>query len=401
MVRGEEIGQYGRTDIRKYVAGGGATARSIFGRVLFVILIIVLLTFAYFGYVWVTSTEGERTLTDVKNWFSENNPVTWYQRNILQRATNIGNIWVAEPNKTAEEKGVLFNDFFVVGDKELPLGQKLVLAYDLSISNAEVANLPLYLGCKMLKEEIEAEILPENPVKISGMAVPDITCVFDTKQINLTNAREPREIEGQVTFPFKTEDATLKVYFVSEKTSQELKGKDFFSTYNLDINQPIRVVYNGEPLEVGIGANRKDVQPVVVGGKQTILGLRLRNAWKGKVEKITEITLWLPKEVTINNALSQNPSNLCPFVNQGLDGETNKYVLADEYKEKIAFGQRIKEQEKTAQLPSEEKTFECWLDVSDDILSGALYSVKEYKATVGYIYEMPKKTATVTLLKVE
>lgn len=356
--------------------------RSHFLGTLFVLVLVIVGVYVVYHFL---SPAGQRQLTEAKLFVHEYNPASWYKGKLLE-AQSIGDVWGT--NDVAEEKkGVLFEGFSSRTGAQVPQGVPVTFAYDIKLSNTEVSNLKLAMGCKVKGKDIEGDI-NENPMIVSGRRMTKYArCTLPAEVTQGLSGTV--EVEGSVSFPFKTEDVRIKVYFTGEETEMGLpEGEDFFEYMGIDESQPILAEYHGEPVEIGLGVSVNNQQPVVLSeGFNPLVGISLSNQWSGKMSKLASMKLELPKEVTINQEISKSPSRLCPFVLSRQGTDKNEY-RADE-----SFIQDIK-----LSTGDEKSTaFECYLDVSPELLGTSEYAVKEYKAEAEYEYELEPKTAVITV----
>jgi len=377
--------KYGPFDIRRYSPTQESKEKRK-SNVLFFVALFAIIMLAVYGWYWYNTPGGERQVVQLKNALAPYNPATWYMGKLSQ-AQDIGNVWSAGGgNETL--KGVLFDSFKVAGSEEIPQGSPVVFAYGLKLANAVVSKLPLTLSCNIKDKDIAGDIIPSNPLIISGKRITqNARCRFNseiTKELSGTV-----EVEGGVIFPFSTTDAKLKVYFTSEEMEQSLLSADegdFFSYLGIDEQLPLRTAYNGEPIELGIGVSTENEQPVVLReGYNPLIGITLNNRWDGKMLNLTEFRLIIPKELSINQEISQNPNGLCPFTLARQGKTTNEYRASEELIEQVSL--------EKGRL----RSFECWLDVAPELLGSAQYTVKEYEAEADYVYQLPSRTATITV----
>lgn len=365
-----------------------------------IVLITVIITLGFYGYSYATSDIGRQKIADIKYSVSTKyNPFAWYGEQ-LKEAGELGKIWETEPSKEAEEIGIKFKDFETVGSGIVPSGALLAFMYKFDVGEG-VYEVPLSLSCnieaegkKYLSEEdiVESkDIKPAENPKISTdnpISYSNILCQVNTKK----RSEDTRIVaEGKVGFPFK-QRGSLKVYFTKDTVNI---GKKFFEKYNIKESLPIRAKYNNEPVELGLGVSDENIQPVIIGENQfPAVGISLKNRWNGKVTKITDMNLILPKGVKIDEANSP-PSILCPFEKPTSTDAYVKYKAKGEYLEQVsAFGKGMEELQ-TAQR------FFCWLEIDESVLEGKPYNDKEYSADVSYEYEFKPDSVTVTLKGVE
>lgn len=373
---------YGWTDVRKYVPTK-EQKMSLVGRILMFVVILALILGGTYTYAWAKSPGGQRALTNAWSWVKEYNPVSFVEREVSTAQEKVGNMWSA--NYNASKRGVVLNDFRVVGTAEVPAGSSMTFAYDLKLENAEVNNLPLTASCLVKGKDITTEILPTNPVIVSGNYIKEsIRCRLNKEETSKMDGTY--QAEGAISFPFETKEAKLRVYLTSEEIFNEIKDEDFFDYYSIDEPGDIRVDSNGEPVEVGIGISAENKQPVVLRpGFNPLIGITLTNRWGGRMLNLTEFKLILPKGITINKELSDNPSISCPFV-ESREGKASTEYIADKYTIQNILIER-----------DAVMNFECWLDADPSILGQSLYVTKEYKAGIEYVYELPKKAISFTI----
>ena len=373
------------------------------GKTIFsIILIIILITLGFYGFFWASSDIGKQKLSDWKYTLSEYNPLTWYGEQ-LKTAGEIGRVWETDTKKDAEKVGIIFEAFEAVGSKIVPSGSLVAFKYKLDVGEG-VRGTPLKLECNIKKDgkEItdlkptirpsEPKIYTDNPLSYSG-----ILC-----QVNTKEEKEDLTIiaEGKISFPYERQRGSLRVYFT--KDTQNI-GNKFFEKYGIKEKLPIRATYNNEPVELGIGVNDEGIQPIMVGDEYSELGISppkigfsLKNKWAGKVTKVREINLYLPKEIKINKEFSP-PSTKCPFGEPISSGEDYiKYKAKTEYLNQLMpFGKGLKEVIRTYE------EFYCWVEIDESILGGSLYVQDQYSIDISYDYEFQPKTETITLKSIK
>ncbi len=357
--------------------------------VLGTLFVLALILVAVYGAYWAFSPAGKRSLTEAKILAQEYNLYTWYKGKIFE-AQSIGDVWGSKP-VTDEKKGVLFDKFSSSSGTRVTQGMPMTFAYDIKLANTEVSNLKLTMGCKIKDSEIEGDIIPTNQLIVSGKRITEyVRCTFPGEITR--GLSDTVEVEGTVNFPFKTEDVRLKVYFTSEAMERGLpEGGDFFEYRGISESQPIRAEYKGEPVMIGIGASVDEQQPVVLReGFNPLVGISLTNEWGGVMRKLTSLKLEIPREMTILKELSGqqvSPTRMCPFVLSRQGTERTEYRADESFIQDIAL------------KDGDEKStsFECYLDAAPDILGTAEYIVKDYKVEAEYEYELPQKTAVITI----
>ncbi|MBU2637660.1 MAG: hypothetical protein KJ955_01680 [Nanoarchaeota archaeon] len=362
-----------------------ATKSHVLGTVFVLALVLV----GVYAVYWGLSPEGKRSLTEVKITAQEYNPYTWYKGKVLE-AQGIGDVWESK-SVTKEQKGVLFDGFSSGSGVRVTQGMPMTFAYDIKLANTKVSNLKLTMGCKIKGKDIEGDIIPSNPLIISGSRITDyVRCTFPGEITR--GLSDTVEVEGTVNFPFKTEDVRLKVYFTSEAMERGLpEGVDFFEYRGISESQPIRAEYKGEPVIIGIGASVNEIQPVVLReGFNPLLGISLTNEWKGVMTKLTSLKLEIPREMALLKELAGqqvSPTSMCPFVLSRQGNERNEYKADESFIQDIVL------------KDGDEKStsFECYLDADPELLGNAEYIIKEYKVDAEYEYELPSKTVAITV----
>jgi len=377
--------KYGLMEVERYVPGK-ETVRRRSSNILFIILVLALFLGGIYGYFWVQSSSGERALSNAGTKIGEYTHKITDLFSFQKAEERVGNIWSAKTNYT--KTGILFKDFKFVGSAELPKGSPIILSYDLSIENTQVEELPLEVSCNIRNnDQIFPEILPNNPVTISGRSITEnIRCRIPKEQAEKIEVGT-HQIEGAVKFPYETKDVSLKVYYTSEEVDKEFLDKeDFFDYYDIDEDLPIRTQYNGEPVEIGIGVNSENIQPVVLSPDNIpLIGITLSNKWDGTMMNLSDFVITLPTGLDINKELSQNPNVLCPFEKARSGKTTTEYVASPSYIQDIVINR------------DRSFTFECWLTADTGMLGNAIYTTKEYKASAKYKYELPKKAVSFTV----
>ena len=372
--------KYGATDIRRYTQHSGRAREFTWTRLAFLLFVFALLTIAVYGYYYLQSPQGLIFITNVQVKLREYNPFNLIEK-WLERAQDIGNVYGATANSTSSEKGIVFKDFKLVGSEQIPQGAPAYVRYDVRIINDFLRRVPVKLYCGIRDKDILLELRPSDTIQLSGSRVTEeARCYIDgeiTRQLEGS-----QEIVGRISFPYKTENVGLNVYFVSDAVYNELReGEDFFSHYGISESNPVRPLYNGEPVEIGIGVSSENLQPVVLReGVSPLVGITLRNSWDGRVVALYDLKLQLPEGVEINKDLSQNPNLLCPFEEQ--PNARNEYGIASHLKNSITID------------PGRSHTFECWLNAIDVLEPGTPYTKRQYKVSAEYEYESRNRTAT-------
>lgn len=357
-----------------------------------IILIIVLITLGFYGLAWATSDIGKQRISEWKSTAGKYNPFTWYGEQ-LKTAGETGRIWGTETKEGAEKVGINFQAFEAMSNKIVPSGSLLAFRYKFDVGEG-VRGVPVKLACdvkedgKKVEDQItklrpaEPKIYTDDPSSYSN-----ILCQVTTKE-----EKEDKilTIEGKVSFPYERQRASLRVYFTKDTVNT---GAKFFEKQGLEEKLPIKAIYNKEPIELGLGVGGENIQPTIIGENYfPAIGISLRNKWDGKVIKIKDMNLYLPKEVRISKEESPT-STLCPFEEPLSSGsEYIRYKAKKEYLNKILpFGKGTEEIKATYQ------SFFCWLEIDESILGGSEYTQDLYSIDVSYDYEFQPKAETITL----
>lgn len=377
----EEQGpKYGLSDIRKYTQHSAKTREFAWTRLAFLLFVFALLTIGVYGYYYLKSPRGQIFLTNFQVGLREYNPFLLVEK-WLQKAQDLGNIYDTTSNASSSEKGIVLKDFKIVGSEQVPQGAPVYVKYDIRIINDFLKRTPVKLYCNLHNNDLPLKIVPSDTIQLSGSRVTEeARCYIDPE---ITRQLEgSQQAIGRISFPYKTENVALNVYFVPDSVYNELQeSEDFFDHFDIPESNPIRPVYNGEPIEIGIGVSSENLQPVVLKeGVSPLVGITLRNAWDGKLVALNDLRLQLPDGVEINKELSQNPSLLCPF--EETPNERNEYKMASHIRNSV----NIEE--------GRSQTFECWLNALDVLEPDTPYTKRQYKVSAEYEYESRNETAT-------
>jgi len=357
---------------------GPRSIKSIIKIIAILILLAGLLYLGVVAYYWATSEEGKKKISHAFEGMKRY--LFWYSEQ-LERAKKIGESgWGTELNKSSTIRGLVFKDFKLVGSKRIPPGTPITLKYEIELKNYEKEIFPQFY-CSMPYEDIKGEIIPKNPI-ISPYGRTNVRCLI-SKTENLSGKEE---IVGGFTFPIEQE-AKIDVFITTSRIFERLKGEDFFRHFGIDVSKPIRVTYNGEPIEISIGVTDTE-QPVIIGeGYTPFVGIILRNMWDGKLINITEIRLYLPDGIEIDSELSKNPSVVCPFVKTSQLRGFTEYVAPNDILESLKF-----------EGGKEVINFECFLKIPENIVVGP-YLKKMYIVKASYVYGPKEKKEYVTIEK--
>ncbi len=377
-----------------YVASQPKTRKG-FGHYVLTLLIVFVGVFAVlYGVSYAETPEGQRFIAKVESLpakgIAEIEDILWKPAEIA-KAT-----WTAEINRSNEGYGITFVNFQSVGSKKIPAGSTASFKYVVGVG-AGVENINLNLDCKVDPKEVvrgDVSKMPKDTLKISTenpATANNLRCNFLTND----EIKEDRTVtvKGLMSFSIPVQRTSLKVYLLSSKEYEDLKGKDFFVVNNKQDKLPIKAVYNGEPVEVGIGVSDDSKQPVVIGSNYPIplVGISLINKWDGKVTSIDSLSLILPDGVSIDSTMSP-PTESCPF-SDGIP--YNKVVKYDADKDLLKnippFG---------SGESSTFQNFECWLKVDDKLVEGREAGLETaYHVDLGYSYAFNEKSDIITVVK--
>jgi len=340
-----------------------------------VIFIIALIIIGIYAFAWFNSDAGQRQFEKISEGWTKYNPISLLLGQVKETQRTIS--WTGESNATAQKQGILLNSFNALSTKTIS-GGDIILKYDITSNIPSTYTIPTDFYCKISKTIATGEIIPPNPITITSTKIPNVRCKFGEAQTQLLEG--PTKIEGWFTFPYTTKDVKLPVYF-----ARETSAEDFFTKYGINERQPIRVQYNEEPVELAIGVSDENIQPVIVEeDSYPMIGLAVHNRWDGKIKAITGFEITLPRGVTINEELTQNPTTICPFELSTTKDEKNIY------KAPISMLTELQ----TSNL----ETFECWINIEEDVIPlDSDYVKKEYEASISYIYSVSPKIAVVTV----
>lgn len=370
--------KYGITDVRRWRPTGKAREFA-WTRLAFLLFVFAIVTFAVYGYYYLKSPQGLIATTNIKVWIEEHSPFVLVE-NFLQRAQDIGKI-DTDVNASSSEKGIIFKDFKMVGSEQIPQGSPAYIKYDIRIINDYLRQTPVQLLCSLKDSDSQLQLVPSPTIQMLGSRVTDNPRCLVAGE--LTREMDgSQEVTGSIKFPYKTENVGLNVYFVSDSVYNELnEGQDFFEAYDIPESNPIRALYNGEPIEIGIGVGGDNLQPVILQeGVSPLVGVTLKNSWDGTMTALNDLKLQLPEGVSINSDLSKNPNMLCPFETR--PGQRNEYKMDSSLRNIITIEK------------GRAYTFECWLDAIDVLEPGTPYTKRQYKVSAEYDYQSQNRTAT-------
>jgi len=371
---------YGKFDLRKIIPSGASRERTAWN-IAGLFVIFLLIGSSIYGWYWLQTDRGQRFLTSAGSVIKELSPAAMgekFVKNIKSMTS-----WETEDNPEKPEQGVILKSIEAIGSKNIPQGNDILLRYNIKVEGTD-KSIPTDIYCKIKEKNITGAILPTERIVLSKNVPTSIRCRIPGSETE--DLIGPQIIEAGGSFEFKTEDVYLPVYITYEETYTQAvqNGKDFFRFYNIPETQPIKAMYNGEPVEIAIGVSDENIQPVTIGeGITPFVGIALKNRWSGKIQSLTKLELSLPKEIRIDDKLS--PKNLCPFAFTGTRSLRNIYQIPDEYLDEMDFKK------------DEAVVFECFLQIDPSIVGDGLYAKTKYQASAEYVYSLNPKTETVTI----
>lgn len=383
-----------------YVALNPPRKHSGFHTIVTLGIIFLVFVGGIYAFYYFSSSAGQRTATSV--WGTVTKPVYDLYNYIVQQTTSAGTaFYTADTNATAEKYGVDFVKFESVSSKKIPGGSMASFRYVVSLGE-NVQNTPLTLQCMVDPQDVvygDIKKTPEGVIQLSSenpAIANNLRCSFKTKA---GNEDRTVTVKGTMSATIPTQRASLKVYLLAKSEYEALKGQDFFKVNNKPDKLPIKAVYNGEPVEIGIGVsggeNEQYNQPVVVGQDYNpMVGIGLTNRWNGKVTKINSLTLFLPEGISIDTGKSPK-NDLCPF-GEGAPSSTNPKIIvytADTslLGNVLPFG--------SGETDSYRK-FECYLNINDDLVAGKKAGLQtSYHVDIGYDYVFAEKSDVITVAK--
>ncbi len=377
-----------------YVASQPSKKRSGLGIILTISILFMLVFGGLYAYYYLTSPGGQRFLGGVATTYE--GVQRFFVDLFVQKPREVGTIFTAETNKTSMDYGVKFTKFESVGSKRIPAGSTASFRYVVTVGE-NVGNVKLNLVCNADPKDVvdgDIRLIPNEPLRLStenSAMANNLRCTFKTKG----DIEEDKTVtvKGKINFDVSDQRTSLKVYLLSQKEYEALEGKDFFKENNKDEKLPIKAVYNGEPVEVGIGVSENLKQPVVVGDDYPVplVGISLINRWDGKVTKIKKLLLFLPEGVTINKEMSPQ-SELCPFSEGTPRGKYIEYAADENILGNLrAFGSGEE---------NNYQNFECWLKIENSLVEGRKAGLDTaYHTEISYDYSFNEKSDVITVSK--
>ncbi len=404
--RGQILSGGGATTGRGSGGGGGTQSggRNMLMIGLFLFGLVVLGVFAW-GYL--SSTNGQRAVQDLGASISKYTlePVSNFFAGVY--STGSGDYFSTNINSSSQKSGLDLKDFRSITGEVVPAGESFDILYDIDYSNVPSSSTYdgiFYCYFNTSKTDtppeirIDGKILPAEQTTIRK-GVTTICRIDGTDTLSLGGAYT---IFGSFSFDYQTEGASLPVYMIPGEVADQIGDIDFFTAYDLDVNQgDLQVVYNGEPISVaiGVGGEGEEQQPVIVRSGDTLsyntVGITLTNEWNGDIESLDSFELSLPGGVELDDEFNGPASAGCPFISSGRDGRSLTYIMEDSVKDSL-FQNYI--QNNAFFGKSNYRTFQCWISIDPEIFADAPYVVKDYSVDISYRYKVEEQQETVSIV---
>ncbi len=239
-------------------------------------------------------------------------------------------------------------------------------------------NIEVEMGCNSSKSNENKESVNEE-FNIYSYEQKDIDCKFSGLESGAT------KITFWANYNFETL-AYNKAYFMDQDRIRALRkqGLDPLNEYDIRDTDPIAVYTNG-PVHIGIGTTYS--QPIAIkpnGERLAVLGVTLENKWEGKIKKVTNLEIQVPKSIELKDCdytFVESGTDGCLTRCQGIEECKNDcnnywfYQLSDEGLDKIGTVDKY-------------QTFKCGIYAysSSDILDGSPISTKYFRVIAEYDY---------------
>lgn len=173
--------------------------------------------------------------------------------------------------------------------------------------------------------------------------------------------------------------------------SMNIEGIDILSYYKITDTEPITRYTNG-PIKIGIG----ETSPITGLSKEydneLRIGFMLENEWEGKITKITDLIIYLPKGIKLDDDNCNGEFEKDESITKLGEEEVNVYRL----KETAKNLDKMKDKEKIS--------FNCKTKVSKDSISDVLgespITTKYLRVTAEYDFKL-EKTKTIQVKRPE
>ena len=371
---------------KKEGADGKTKSALSAGTVILILFLMIFAPVAYFAGPQVWENTLKVPVQDSLNWIMEK-PIEAYT-NLIGEATDIGTGWDSKSNSSSSEKGYVLEDIDLLTASPAKAGDDIIVKFDVGFENVGNEDVEADFFCRLMnkdKSEIISvgEIMVNNKETDNPVNLQKGTYVSCKIPGSMTNELDDNYIiVGWFEFPFKTEDVWKNVYFVSGDVADSLdeQNRDLFDAFDIE-DEHLSSIYNGEPVLLKFSFGDGDYVIVREGVMSSILEFQIEDQWGGEVKEMQSIQVNIPLGVTINSA----DTEYCPLTYIGTERDSEAYrlnsaVLADLLTEEFFLGEDLKQ-----------KTFTCWVDLDDDLLSDN-YQVGEVHVTAGYIYKTDEES---------
>jgi len=153
-------------------------------------------------------------------------------------------------------------------------------------------------GCTATNDHIQGKIFPTNQMTIQKEQTEEIDCIFEPGQLD----KGMHKITISADFNFES-ISYIQTFFMPEQTLTELrkKGEDPLA----GTSQPRATTTKG-PVNVNIHAPQAPIPAAE--NKKITLGITLLNTGQGKIKKINEAIIYMPKglELAEETGITQN-----------------------------------------------------------------------------------------------
>ncbi len=302
--------------------------------------------------------------------------------------------------------GFVLEDFsLVTSSDKVEHGAPLTFEFEYEFANyGDPLEVAFVCYTENNEEFVYGEILPNSVLTLNqGNLKQEIRCQFSEEQTSSLPYENNRQFYGQALFGFETKDVVLDIYLSNPNYLDLLdQGENFFDFHGLDIDWPIRALYNGEPLKIALSPGDEENQPLIVSEDYDsfpVLDLTLTNKWDGAIESLEYFHVYLPEGIILDETYHASPTTMCPFtfvgqVYENLDGYYNKYSVPLDNLEEISFDNTLANEK--------EISFECWLDIDPYIIpAGESWTHKKIYSDAGYVYESNKEVTNVNYRRIE
>jgi hypothetical protein len=267
--------------------------------------------------------------------------------------------------------------------------EKAILSATLTAENfaseeeLEDKAIDIKLSCEAWKSDkavAKGRIYPRDDYKIETYDLENIECIFEPWQLEKGN----HIIKFKASFNFETQ-AYLKQYFVSKNTIDALRRKDLIKKDEdiLTLNKIEDVVPVAKNSVGPVKIESSDKFPSIIkldasSDVTQLFSIQLKNAWKGKIEQIKNLQLFLPEGISISEGECRFSMLPAPLPSDRYEGYVN-YELAE------TRNNQLKNIEK-------ELTQSCGLNIRsadiENILQPGDVTTRYFRMITKYIYNL-------------